>query len=141
MHWNAVVNKVTPYVVKIDTPDGHGTGFLCLYNHDRTFLGIATARHVVAHADNWQQPIRLHHHPSQSVALLKEGERIIIPDHETDSAIILVWLDKLEKFKLPQSLIPLLPTTIYLPIGTEIGWLGFSMTFVTAPRLTSGGQG
>ncbi|MBI3621488.1 MAG: trypsin-like peptidase domain-containing protein [Nitrospirae bacterium] len=125
MQWNSVVNKVTPYVVKIETPDGHGTGFLCLYNNDRTFCGIATALHVVANADTWQQPIRLHHHPSSQVAFLKEGERIIIPNYETDSAIILVWLAQIKEFNLPQMLIPLLPSSTILPIGTEIGWLGY----------------
>ena len=65
MSWNAIVERVTPYVIKIETPRGHGTGFLCLYNRDKSFYGIATARHVVSYADEWQQPIRLHHFPSK----------------------------------------------------------------------------
>ena len=55
MHWNTIVEKVAPYVVKIETPTGHGTGFLCLYNEEKTFFGIATAAHVVSYADEWQQ--------------------------------------------------------------------------------------
>ena len=37
MNWNEIVDKVAPYIVKIETPRGHGTGFLCLYNENRTF--------------------------------------------------------------------------------------------------------
>jgi hypothetical protein len=122
MNWNAIVEKVTPYIIKIETPRGHGTGFLCLYNLDRTFFGIATARHVVSYADEWQQPIRLQHYPSSTVAFLKEGERIIFPDTKTDSAVILVHSGQLQ---LPETPIPLLPNSISLAIGTEVGWLGF----------------
>jgi hypothetical protein len=122
MHWNTIVEKVTPYIVKIETPSGHGTGFLCLRNEDNTFCGIATARHVVSYADEWQQPIRLQHYPSSSTAFVKESERVIWLDAATDSAVILVEAGKLQ---LPQTLIPLLPMTHPLVIGAEVGWLGF----------------
>jgi hypothetical protein len=122
MSWNAIVEKVTPYVIKIETPRGHGTGFLCLYNRDRSFYGIATARHVVSYADEWQQPIRLHHFPSGTSAFLKEDDRAIWADVNTDSALILCQPSDL---KLPEEPIPLLPTTVALAIGTEVGWLGF----------------
>lgn len=122
MNWNSIVDKVTPYIVKIETPAGHGTGFLCLYNHDSTFFGIATARHVVSYADEWQQPIRLQHYPSSTVVFLKEPDRIIFSDADTDSAVILARSGGLQ---LPQNLIPLLPSTVALTIGTEVGWLGF----------------
>ena len=52
MQWDQIVTAASPYVVRIDTPEGSGTGFLCLYNSDRTFVGIATAAHVVARADD-----------------------------------------------------------------------------------------
>lgn len=122
MHWNTIVDRVSPYVVKIETPRGHGTGFLCLYNEGSTFAGIATAHHVVAYADEWQQPIRLQHHQSQSTLFVKEDERVIWLDHSTDSAVILVQPGELQ---LPQELIPLLPMTTPLVIGAEVGWLGF----------------
>lgn len=59
MNWDEIVAKITPYIVKIETPQGHGTGFLCLYNEDHSMCGIATARHVVQHAEEWQEPIRV----------------------------------------------------------------------------------
>ena len=122
MNWNAIVDKVTPYIVKIETPTGHGTGFVCLFNDDKSFCGIATARHVVSYADEWQQPIRLQHYHTSSAAFLKESERVIWRDSDTDSAVILMQTGKLQ---FPETLIPLLPMTDPLAIGAEVGWLGF----------------
>lgn len=122
MAWNEVVEMVTPYVVKIETPEGHGTGFLCLYNKDRSLCGIATANHVVQHADRWKQPIRILHFPSQTIRFLKEEDRFILGDADNDSAVILF---PPEKLGLPQGLIDLLPTESKLPIGADVGWLGF----------------
>jgi hypothetical protein len=122
MEWNEIVEKITPYVVKIETPGGHGTGFLCLYNADRSFCGIATASHVVSYADRWQQPIRIFHFPSSGVALLSESARTIWTDPGTDSAVILLQTGQLD---LPENPIPLLPSDSQLAIGAEVGWLGF----------------
>lgn len=122
MNWDEVVQKVTPYVVKIETPRGHGTGFLCLMNEDKSLLGIATASHVVTHADAWQEPIRVHHYMSGSTAFLKEADRFIFNDKEKDSAVVLVPVSML---KLPQTLVQLSPIKDRLPIGTDVGWLGY----------------
>jgi hypothetical protein len=126
MNWDAVVTKVTPHIVKIETPDGHGTGFLCLYNdlqgEQQPLCGIATAHHVVGTADTWQQPIRVHHFPTGKTAFLKDTDRLIFPNAENDSAVILFPRGKLE---LPEHPIQLLPTDVALPIGVEVGWLGY----------------
>lgn len=122
MNWNAIVEKIAPYIVKIETPRGHGTGFLCLYNQDKSLLGIATAYHVVGYADEWQQPIRLRHYPSSTAVFLKEYDRTILADSDSDSAVILIQPSDLQ---LPENTIPLLPTSSPLAIGTEVGWLGF----------------
>ena len=37
MSWDESIERVTPYIVKIEAPRGHGTGFLCLYNEDKSF--------------------------------------------------------------------------------------------------------
>jgi hypothetical protein len=122
MNWHQVVNKISPYIVKIETPRGHGTGFLCLYNDTKTICGIATAHHVVEYADDWQQPIRIRHHESDKTVLLKEADRVIWGNADTDSAVILFPSGILE---LPKDLIPLLPSGKGLKVGVEIGWLGF----------------
>ena len=122
MNWNELVEKVAPSIVKIETPSGHGTGFLCFYNETKTMLGIATAHHVVSHAEQWQQPIRISHYHTQTTIFLKESDRIIWSDENKDSAIILVFSGNLQ---LPENPIPLLPTDNRLPIGVEVGWLGY----------------
>jgi hypothetical protein len=122
MNWDEIVAKVKPYIVKIETPSGSGTGFLCLYNEAKKWCGVATALHVVNDADDWQQPIRIRHLPSSEI-FLKESQRVIFPDWKTDSAIIL--FEKPEKSALPEDLIGLQPLEKPLDIGFEVGWLGF----------------
>lgn len=122
MNWNNIVEHVTPYVVRIETPDGYGTGFLYLYNDSKTFCGIATAGHVVSHADEWQQAIRIRHYPSGRSALLKEHERVVYVDYMKDSAVILLSTGH---FDFPENVIPLFPTAHSIGIGVEVGWLGF----------------
>lgn len=107
MSWDPIVTKVKPYIVKIETPSGSGTGFLCLYNEDKDWYGIATAEHVVEYADDWQQPIKIIYQPAPVPSFLKESERVIFRDWKTDSAII--FSPKPKEFKLPETLIPLRP--------------------------------
>ncbi len=122
MNWEQVVQKVTPYIFKIETPTGHGTGFLCLYNDTKTIYGIATALHVVEYANTWKQPIRLTHYSSSEQLFLKDPEHIIMTDGKTDSAVILFHKPA---FELPSELIELLPLGTPLSIGNEVSWLGF----------------
>lgn len=122
MNWNEVVERITPSIVKIETPRGHGTGFLCFYNDSKTLCGIATANHVLEHEHNWQEPIRIHHFPSNGTVLLRNENRVIFPDQFRDSAVIVITTGLLD---LPQQTVPLLPTENRLPIGMEVGWLGF----------------
>lgn len=123
MDWNQIVEKITPSIVKIETPDCHGTGFLCFYNEEQRLLcGIATANHVVESAERWLQPIRIHHAGSQAPAFLKESDRVIFSDPQRDSAVIVM---KASNLKLPEHPIQLRPPEDRLLIGDEVGWLGF----------------
>jgi hypothetical protein len=122
VNWDQIVDKVTPHVFKIETQSGHGTGFLSVYNEGKTWCGIATALHVVEHADEWQQPIRITHHATNKYLLLKDTERVIFKDAKTDSAVILFVKEDLD---LPESLISLFPSNSAISIGCEVGWLGF----------------
>jgi len=122
MNWDQVVRKVTPYIVKIETPSGYGTGFLSLYNEDKSWCGIATAAHVVGDSDEWQKPIRIRHHETGWVTLLQPDQRVIWLDRNTDSAVILFFKGDL---CLPEIPLTLLPVETPLGIGVEVGWLGF----------------
>jgi Trypsin-like peptidase domain len=122
MNWDQVVKKVSPHVVKIETPSGHGTGFLLLYNDTKTWCGVATAEHVVSHADDWKQPIKINHISSGETTFLNADQRVIYRDWKTDSAVILFAKRTLP---FPESPIALLPMGHEIDIGSEVGWLGF----------------
>lgn len=122
MNWDQIVQKVTPHIVKIETQSGHGSGFLFMYNDNKSWCGIATAAHVLYQADKWKQPIQIFHSESNQTLFLQANERVITIDWETDSAVLL--FNKVE-LPLPQDLIPLLPSSSPLSIGLEVGWLGF----------------
>lgn len=122
MEWNQIVDVVKPYIVKIETPMGHGTGFLFFYNEERSVLGIATALHVVSYAHEWRQPIRLEHHPSSKTLFVNSDQRAIFVGRPTDSAVILVRPGILG---LPDKALELLPSSTSLEIGSQVGWLGF----------------
>ena len=62
MNWNDIVQKVTPYVVKIETPNGHGTGFLA-----------AT--------------IRIRHYASLTTSFIQANERAVLSNPKKDSAV------------------------------------------------------
>lgn len=122
MNWDQVVKKVSPHIVKIETQSGHGSGFLFLYNEDKSWCGIATAAHVLYQAEKWKQPIQMVHSESNQNLFLREHERVITIDWNTDSAVVLFNKGELP---LPENLIPLLPIGSPLSIGLEVGWLGF----------------
>ena len=134
MRWDQIFDRVTPHVVKIETPGGHGTGFLCLRTD--AFCGISTAHHVVAHADDWQQPIRIRHHPSGSTTLLREAERVIFIGRDRDSAMIVVPQNVV--LQLPETPIPLLSANTVLPIGADVGWIGYPAVHRTSQCFFSG---
>ena len=121
MNWDQVVSKVSPHLFKIETPGGHGSGFLLHYGKDN-FCCVATAEHVVSHADEWQQPIKLTHQATRETKFLKNADRVIYRDSATDSAVVLFLKGDL---KLPQTPIALFPEGQRIDIGSEVGWLGF----------------
>jgi hypothetical protein len=89
MNWDEAINTISPHVVKIATPTGYGTGFLAFYNLAGDWCGFATAAHVVSHADESQQPIRIKNEVSSAPRFLRADERVIFLDHATDSAVVL----------------------------------------------------
>ena len=122
-NWHEVVLTVEPAIVKIETPSGNGTGFLCLYNHDKSWCGIATALHVVGSADQWQQPIRITQVTTMKTTFMTHSDRAIYLDWNTDSAIILIPTPP--DFNFPANPIPMRSLDKPLNIGDEIGWMGF----------------
>jgi hypothetical protein len=122
MNWEKQIAAVSPRVVKISTPTGWGTGFLAFYNFDKSWCGIATAAHVVGHADEWQQPIRITHAASGTSEFYSTDGRVIIIDHATDSAVVFCLKRQLG---LPDIPVALLPVGEACGLGSELGWLGY----------------
>jgi hypothetical protein len=120
MDWQPIVKSIEPFIVKIETQAGHGTGFICFKN-DFAY-GVATAAHVVDAAEQWHQPVRVKHFASGTHIFFNENQRIIFIDRSRDSAILLIPHSDLV---VPHSLINLLPPNSPIAIGNEVGWLGF----------------
>jgi hypothetical protein len=121
MSWETSINVVRQHVVRIETPTGYGTGFLAFYNHDKSWCGIATAAHVVSHADEWQQPLRIRNEVS-APRFLEEKDRVIFLDQSTDSAVLFFFKGD---FQLPETPIGLMPAGQPASIGVDVGWVGF----------------
>jgi hypothetical protein len=136
MHWSDAVKGVIPSIVKIDTPTGHGTGFLCFYDKTRTICAIATAGHVIQHADKWLEPIRIINHDASKSILLTATERQITSGRLSDSALILFKKKDIELFE--EDPIPLLDQDYVLRVGTEVGWIGFPTLEPDTPCFFSG---
>ena len=120
--WREAIEIVKPYVVKIDTPDGSGTGFLCAYTKSKLLCGIATAEHVVNKSHLWEEPIRIHHFISGKTKLLHASNRVIFRDLKLDTAVIIFAKGKIP---FPEDTLIFLSEKKYRKAGNEIGWVGF----------------
>lgn len=86
--------------------------------------GVATAHHLVEHADERQQPIRVTHPSSETSYFAKEYERVVLVAAARSPAMILMFRKEL---KLPpENVMPIFPSEGVLPIGIEVGWPGVS---------------
>jgi hypothetical protein len=122
MTWNVLQKKINPYLIRIETQQGSGTGFLFAYNPGGALAAIATAAHVIDEAHDWKQPIKLIHHETGQVAFVTEEKRVVFIDRNRDAATILVGKDMLP---FPKATIPLADSSKFWTVGTELGWTGF----------------
>lgn len=122
MTWGTEIDTISSHVVLIKTPTSYGTGFLAFYNNNKTWCGIATAAHVVEHAEEWQLPIRIKHETSEKMVLLRADERVIMIDRPSDSAVVLFHKGDLG---LPEEPLTLLPLPYTCRVGQAVGWLGY----------------
>ena len=120
--WQAAVERVRPYCVRISTPDHSGTGFLFASAAEGQICGLATAAHTLAQAQLWEQPLRLEHSATGTERLIRADDRTIVVDEETDTAALVLVRDG---FPLPEALLPTTPESLYHRVGVEIGWVGF----------------
>ena len=123
MDWSTCFKAVCPYIFSVETPEGSGTGFLFTYNKNKTVAGFATAAHVVDHADDWKEPIKLIHYVTKTELFVTDADRVIFLDRSRDSASIMLFSNF--DIGLPPDTLPLMGAKEILPIGEEVGWLGF----------------
>jgi len=123
MSWHSALKKITPYVYKILTPQGTGTGSQILYQNNKPFCGIATAYHVIEHSIEWKEPIKITHFESNKTIFLEEKDYIIFPFVKEDLAFILFDKNKFSKIK--KDGLKLVEEKMILNQGVETGWCGF----------------
>ena len=121
--WHLVCDKVRPYLFKIETPIGHGTGFLFGFNQNHRLAVIATAYHVVADVIAWRQPIKLHHETSGKMLYFEHGKTAVLGDERRDSAVIILTPPK--EFTLPTNTPELLDASKFMKVGSPLGWMGY----------------
>lgn len=122
MEWQESVEYLTPFLVKISTPRGSGTGFLLSNSQNHSIVAVATAAHVIDQAHYWEEPIRIDH-PGGKSQLLRAESRSILLDEQKDTAAILFTNSDLE---FPTKPCPeITPQGLWLKTGIEVGWLGY----------------
>jgi hypothetical protein len=122
IEWQDGIAQVRPYVVRIITPYGSGTGFVVSHSEKGDLFGIATAAHVVSQAHEWELPIRLEHEASGQTLQLRADKRAVLIDGSHDSAAIVCEPSNL---KLPSKPPALIEENKIIKVGVEIGWLGY----------------
>ena len=122
-NWQTEITKIKPYIFKIYTPNGTGTGFQ-IFRNSKNICGIATAYHVISHAYEWEESIKITHYESNVTTLLKAdpNQRAIYAYPEKDLAFIIFQNTNLV---LKEEMPKLTEIQELLEQGTEIGWSGF----------------
>ena len=123
--WDEIVRLVATQVVKIETHEGWGTGFIA-FGADNWVRTVATANHVIENA--YGKPITLIS-DQQTFTFGQPGKNDILTmqiDNLDAATLVLIHRD------LPMPKVPLLERgETPLAVGMEIGWLGF-------PRIADG---
>ena len=120
--WAAAIETIKPHCFKVATPQGSGSGFLITFRSSTGFCGVATAYHVIEHAHEWHEPIKLGHEATRIMTTVQEGDRLIREDKSKDVAVILFQKGDLA---VPTDALPLVPADKYIKPGLAIGWAGY----------------
>lgn len=122
MPWHKAYDSIKPYMVRIETETGFGTGFLFGYTENHTLAAFATACHVVEDVDDWKKPLRIRHYTTGDVVYFEDEKRVVLLDRDRDTATILVHATS---FNLPPATLALLPSDKFKKIGIPVAWTGF----------------
>lgn len=120
--WAQQVKTVSEHIVLIETPSMRGTGFVVQSPPGSNDSCVITAWHVVRHATEWREPIKLTHFPSGKQVFLETNSRVINPAQGRDQALIMFPPNALP---LPTNRLPFHKVDIRYNEGIEMGWLGY----------------
>lgn len=120
--WADPFKEIAPYLMLIETPSARGTGAIIQPPPGSGNMCVATAWHVIEDAEEWHQPIKLVHFPSEKEIFLESSARNVSYTTERDQAIIQF---SAKEIRSPTTNLPLFPINTRLVEGAEIGWLGY----------------
>lgn len=122
--WADDMAIVKDYVVKIETPEGCGSGFLInsrtSSNRKREFV-IATAFHVIEHALAWHEPIRIANMAANRCYAPDAYDFTVMQEQD----LALVAIEACDDFKFPTRHLNTLDVRDDLPPGLPVAWCGF----------------
>ena len=118
-----LLEKVQNYVVRIQTPAGHGTGFFVY--HNPAFLAVATAYHTIQDSHQWQFPIKITDETHKNTITLavapKECFIEVYPGY--DLAVIIFRPELMPN--APKTMLTLMDKGYFRKPGCEVGWCGY----------------
>lgn len=125
MNYEEAYKEMSNCILKIETPNCYGTGFICFDNE--SFIGIATANHVVKFAHTEQYPIKITHYNSQKSLWILPGCYNTVNREEADSSFIFIGKHIINFSDIiTESIIPkFLNNEDNINIGCNACWLGF----------------
>jgi len=123
MDWQEAVKLISPFVVRIETPHGNGTGLICRYTEDVAM--VVTAHHVTEIAEQLEEPIEFSNDNWRASVVIEDDQRIMLSRFLPGSDTVVLFV-KPEIFPdFPVDTLPYLPWNSPLGAGDEVGWLGF----------------
>lgn len=126
--WANALEKIKPYLFRITTKAGGGTGFQLSHSPQTNLCAVATALQVVSSAFEWGEPMKLNHHSSGETIFLGEGDRVMYRLLPRDLAFIVF---KKKDIPLEAGIFHLIGERERLREGVQMGWCGFP---VVAPN-------
>ena len=129
--WDSHCSEVMKHVVKIETYNGHGTGFH--YATTKRLTAIITAHHVVWEANYWDHPIIISRPESEaeSEKFRFDGQKeeiSIYASEDQDCALILINHINGRSFSFPLDRLHFLKEIDEIEnirVGSQVGWIGF----------------
>ena len=136
VEWNRAAASVSKQIVRIESGDGYGTGFITHAAYD--LRGIATAYHVVEEALKQERPITIRYEPTKSIVVGKGtgNDLLVVRDNPATTDAALLLFKNATDMQRPS--VPLLEHGHMVVTGVEIGWLGFPKFYRDKPCFFSG---